>query len=244
MQKTSPPTEEARSSDIVQMKPLGRTCAAANYIEREITAEGVLSAAIVQALPKCRAVERALWFLAARLGDQTLGKTGEPALLHCVRTAAVLSSVFDLHDWKLAVTALLHDLLADTDVDYDEIAAEFGEEIADNVVLLTKPQFYPKQAREQIYDSSLYTASEDVLLVKLADYYDNLQCRRGRKRLRRTWSAAVRFCNALEERLDEPRLSRSVWIFRDFLAQFPDFGNVAAAEEESLSSRRDAHEAA
>lgn len=169
-------------------------------------------------LPGCRSVRRAFEFAEAKLAGKTRGQHGELALWHSVRVAQVLYEVFAVRRRHLLVTALLHDLLEDSDTDYDEIEKEFGEQVADSVVLLTKPKFYPKPQRKEIYESALLAADDEVLLIKLADLYDNLQSRRGRKRVRRTWRSAHRLVEALSARHLGAKARRATKIVRDLLA--------------------------
>lgn len=176
------------------------------------------AAAYPTRLPKCRSVRRAFEFAAGKLTGKTRGQHEEMALLHSVRVAQVLYDVFGVRERRLVVTALLHDLLEDSDTDYDEIEEAFGAPVADFVVLLTKPKFYPKPLRKEIYESALLSAHEEVLLIKLADLYDNLQSRRGRKRVRRTWKSAQRLVDALSARHLGARVRRATKIVRNLLA--------------------------
>jgi guanosine-3',5'-bis(diphosphate) 3'-pyrophosphohydrolase len=82
--------------------------------------------------------------------------------------------VFDVDDPLLLAAALLHDLIEDTSADYDEVAEEFGTEVADIVAYLTKDMRLPEPEREEEYDRRLAEASWQVRLIKLADVYDNL----------------------------------------------------------------------
>lgn len=170
------------------------------------------------ALPKCRNVQRAFDFAKGKLADKTRGPHRESALWHSVRVAQVLHEVFGVRGERAVVTALLHDVLEDSDTDYDEIEEAFGAPVADSVVLLTKPKFYPKPLRREIYESALLSAHEEVLLIKLADLYDNLQSRRGRKRVCRTWKSARRLLEAFSARHLGVRARRATKIVRDLLA--------------------------
>lgn len=169
-------------------------------------------------LPGCRSIRRAFVFAERKLDGKIRGRDGEPAVCHSVRVAQILREVFGLHECRLMVVALLHDVIEDSDAGYDDIEAAFGSEIADAVVVLTKPMFYPKPLRKEIYESALIAASEDVLLVKLADLFDNLQSRRGRKRVARTWRAASALLNVFSERRVGPRVRRAIRIVRSLLA--------------------------
>ncbi|MHA3772775.1 HD domain-containing protein [Verrucomicrobiota bacterium sgz303538] len=198
-----------------------------------------VSSASPDALPKSPIVERALKFATLKLAGKTRGKHGEPTVFHSIRVAIVLYRVFHVRNCDAVVTALLHDLLEDSDTDYDEIAELFGEQVADSVVLLTKPKFYPKPTRKAIYESTLLCAAADgVLLVKLADLYENLQARRGLKRLRSTWKTARRLSEALAGRHLGPKLRRAVKTIKDLLAELETEEPVLAGIDQ-LDSRGD-----
>ncbi|WP_240543658.1 HD domain-containing protein [Spirosoma foliorum] len=71
--------------------------------------------------------------------------------------------------------ALLHDTLEDTSATFDEIATEFGIEVAKGVSALTKNDALPKA--EKMADSlrRIKELSTEVWAVKLADRITNLQ---------------------------------------------------------------------
>lgn len=77
---------------------------------------------------------------------------------------------------NLAIScALLHDVIEDTNVNYDELYVKFGSQIADGVESLTKnKQLASKQ--EQMRDSieRLLTQPYEIQMVKLADRITNL----------------------------------------------------------------------
>lgn len=71
--------------------------------------------------------------------------------------------------------ALLHDTVEDTAVTYEQVAAGFGQPVADGVLALTKDEGLPKG--EQMPDSlrRIKRQPREVWLVKLADRIVNLQ---------------------------------------------------------------------
>lgn len=79
-------------------------------------------------------------------------------------------------DEDLAVQcALLHDVLEDTRVPYDELAVAFGDEVARGVLALSKNSSLPKG--EQMRDSlqRIRLQPREVWIVKLADRTCNLR---------------------------------------------------------------------
>ena len=71
--------------------------------------------------------------------------------------------------------ALLHDTLEDTSATFEEISKEFGYEVAEGVLALTKNEDMPKS--ERMVDSlfRIKKLSKEVRAVKLADRITNLQ---------------------------------------------------------------------
>ena len=79
-------------------------------------------------------------------------------------------------DERLAMQcAILHDVIEDTDRDYEQVRAAFGERVADGVRALTKNSELPKA--EAMADSleRIREQPREVWLVKLADRISNLQ---------------------------------------------------------------------
>ncbi len=82
---------------------------------------------------------------------------------------------FDINDEKkdhCCVVGYLYDTLEDTDITEEEISIKFGETVLRDVRALTKPKgkFYP-----EYIESLLKEASEEALLVKLADLEFNME---------------------------------------------------------------------
>ena len=72
--------------------------------------------------------------------------------------------------------ALLHDVIEDTDVSYDQVEAVFGNDVADGVLSLSKDKALPTKQR-QMEDSlnRIKRQPKEVWMVKLADRITNLQ---------------------------------------------------------------------
>jgi len=111
-------------------------------------------------------------------GAQTRA-SGDPYFSHPLEVAAILTDL-RLDDATIA-TALLHDVVEDTDTTRDEIAELFGDEIASLVEGLTKLKkldLVTKQAEQaENFRKLLIAISSDirVLLVKLADRLHNMR---------------------------------------------------------------------
>jgi len=76
----------------------------------------------------------------------------------------------------LVQCALLHDTIEDTSSSYDDIKSEFGIEVADGVLALTKDKSLSSK-REQMLDSiqRIRLQPKEVWMVKLCDRITNLQ---------------------------------------------------------------------
>jgi (p)ppGpp synthase/HD superfamily hydrolase len=125
-----------------------------------------------------------IWRRAARFAadaheGQTVPGTELPYLLHVTTVAMeVLGAlaVEDGHDGDLALAcALLHDAVEDTPVPREQLAAEFGEAVADGVAALSKDGRLPKKERMTDSLRRLQAQPRSVQLVKLADRITNLQ---------------------------------------------------------------------
>ena len=123
-------------------------------------------------------LNRAYVFGAKAHATQTRA-SGEPYFGHPLEVAGILTDL-KLDDASI-VTALLHDTIEDTEVTRDEIAALFGDEIAqlvDGVTKLTRLELTSKEAAQaENFRKLLMAMARDVrvLLVKLADRLHNMR---------------------------------------------------------------------
>jgi GTP pyrophosphokinase len=106
-------------------------------------------------------------------------KSGEPYISHPVSVACVLAS---LHlDVPTLIAALLHDVVEDTGVTKQQVAEQFGKQVAelvDGLSKLDKIEFQSAtQAQAENFRKMLLAMSQDVrvILVKLADRLHNMQ---------------------------------------------------------------------
>ncbi len=106
-------------------------------------------------------------------------RSGEEFVNHPWAVAQICAQ---LHlDEQTIAAALLHDVVEDTDVELDELRAEFGPEIASLVEGVTKLTRTTFQSREQSeaenYRKMIVAMAQDwrVILIKLADRLHNLR---------------------------------------------------------------------
>ncbi|WP_434480785.1 RelA/SpoT family protein [Gemmatimonas sp.] len=105
--------------------------------------------------------------------------SGEPYVSHCVEVARILA---DLQlDTITVACGLLHDIVEDTDITVEDVARDFGPEVAQIVDGLTKIANLPMSSREERqvenYRKLLLSIAKDarVILIKLADRLHNMR---------------------------------------------------------------------
>ena len=106
--------------------------------------------------------------------------SGEPYILHPIAVARICVSEIGLGSTSIC-SALLHDVVEDTDYTVEDIAGLFGDKIAQIVSGLTKISggVFGSQASEQAenFRKLLLTISDDirVVLIKIADRLHNMR---------------------------------------------------------------------
>ncbi len=106
-------------------------------------------------------------------------KSGEPYITHPLSVAVILADMG--MDTASVVTALLHDVVEDTEIALDVIRKEFGTEVARLVDGLTKLGKIPFSSREEQQAENirkmLISMAQDVrvIIIKLADRLHNVR---------------------------------------------------------------------
>jgi len=113
-------------------------------------------------------------------------KSGEPYIVHPILVASIVSSITD--DEDMAISALLHDVVEDTDISIEDVVKLFGEDVAHLVEGLTKidtirdAELIPSSSNERLVVSALSfrkmllasIGDVRVLVVKLCDRLHNM----------------------------------------------------------------------
>ncbi|MGB0837577.1 MAG: RelA/SpoT family protein [Flavobacteriaceae bacterium] len=107
-------------------------------------------------------------------------KSGEPYIFHPIAVAKIVAYEIGLGAISIA-SALLHDVVEDTDYSHEDIEAKFGARVSLIVKGLTKISRLSKEQDESIqaenFRKMLLTLNEDVrvILIKIADRLHNMQ---------------------------------------------------------------------
>lgn len=123
-------------------------------------------------------IMKAYNFALTNHGDQKR-KSGEPYIIHPVQVAYTLADI-GLDDATICA-ALLHDVVEDTQVSYEDLVTDFGEEIAemvDGVTKLGKLQYISRKEQQvEDYRKMFLAMGKDirVILIKLADRLHNMR---------------------------------------------------------------------
>lgn len=123
-------------------------------------------------------IEIAYEYALKKHGNQ-VRKNGDPYVYH------LLSTAYNLTLWHLDPASIqagfLHDILEDTPTTFEELSNDFGSEIANLVLAVTKVSHFAKENRQEIkstYLRKLYLSLADdvrVIIIKMADRLHNIR---------------------------------------------------------------------
>jgi (p)ppGpp synthase/HD superfamily hydrolase len=105
-------------------------------------------------------------------------KSGKTVVSHLINTALILQEKMEIKDAELLAAGLLHDVLEDSNVKYEELMAKFGRGVADLVFAETKlSEAMEREARDLANFIRLFksmSVDPRVALLKAADCLDNM----------------------------------------------------------------------
>ena len=119
-----------------------------------------------------RAEISAAYLFAAKKHKGQLRKSGQNYIIHPIKVASYLAK--NGYDKDCIIAALLHDTIEDTKTTHKEIAAKFGEEVANIVEGVTKISSIKIKNKAEIFsDDELFLAKVDnyrkILLASISD---------------------------------------------------------------------------
>ncbi len=122
---------------------------------------------------------RAAYECAAAAHAGQLRRDGSPYVTHCIATAEIIAE--QGLDEDSVVAALLHDVIEDTSLTYDDVKKKFGGAVADIVEGVTKLTRVPYTSHEEEQAENLrkmlIAMAKDirVILIKIADRLHNMR---------------------------------------------------------------------
>ena len=128
--------------------------------------------------PDVKLIQKAYNYALEKHGTQ-LRKSGEPYIIHPTNVAYTIAELG--LDEQTICAALLHDVVEDTEVTYEDIEREFGKEIADMVDGVTKLKQIGHASIEENqvenYRKMFLAMGKDirVIIIKLADRLHNMR---------------------------------------------------------------------
>lgn len=115
-------------------------------------------------------------FAALRHVDQRRkGLRAEPYINHLTEVAELVARATDAAELDVIIAAVLHDTVEDTGVSLQEIADQFGAEVAGLVAEVSDDKSLPKAERKRLQVEHAPHASRGAKLIKLADKTANLR---------------------------------------------------------------------
>jgi len=121
-------------------------------------------------------IARAVDFAARKhVGQRRKGEAAEPYFNHLSEVAWLLTEATDGNDTDLVIAGLLHDTIEDQGVTREEIAAEFGEQVASIVTEVTDNKNLDKAERKRLQVVKAPYKSPQAKALKIADKTANLR---------------------------------------------------------------------
>jgi len=115
---------------------------------------------------------KALTYAFTKYGNNKRISGNVPYLIHPIRVAMILRAAgfSEFKNTNLIVAALFHDLLEDTDLSFEDLRQDYGNQVASIVKELSKPE----DCNKDDWLNSFNSASKEAKIIKIADRIDNL----------------------------------------------------------------------
>lgn len=120
-----------------------------------------------------RAIAAALMYALEKHACQKR-RDGSPYIAHPIRVAESVRGIAGIADHEVVMAALMHDLIEDTDCEYDDLRKRFGTRVADLVATLSGDMRLPKPERRAEVIERVRHAAREAKVIRLADRLDNL----------------------------------------------------------------------
>jgi len=170
-------------------------------------------------------------------------KSGEPYIFHPLSVAEICVEEIGLGTTSI-ISALLHDVVEDTDIQLKELEQIFGKKIAKIIDGLTKIKGvfeYGTSAQAENFRKMLFTLSEDVrvILIKLADRLHNMRTLDSmpRNKQLRVASETIYLYAPLAHRLGLNAIKTELEDLYLRFTDYPIYRDVANKIDESRASR-------
>lgn len=117
--------------------------------------------------------EDVIHFIFKAFHNQRRIKEDIEMVYHSIMVGAMLKN--ENCDLETVLIGYLHDIIEDTEYDYDYLKVRYGKDIADGVLLVSEDKTikdYKKRKRKFL--NKLKKASDNILMIELADKLQNL----------------------------------------------------------------------
>ncbi len=143
-----------------------------------------------------------------------------PYIIHPLETAAIVSGLTG--DEAVICAALLHDVIEDTQVTYEELLEQFGNRVAGLVRFESEDKSKSWQERKAETIRHLENASREAKMICLGDKLSNLRS-----------TAADRMMKGEEvwKKFRETDKRKHEWYYREILGQLSEFSETPAYQE-------------
>ena len=98
-----------------------------------------------------------------------------PYINHLLKITNELITIGGERDEALLIAAILHDVLEDTDTNFQELSNLFGQEVASIVNELTDDMSLPHKVRKELQVTTATKLSRKAQIIRLADKASNIR---------------------------------------------------------------------